>query len=863
MRMVYKETRLEKGIPTKEINEISRKEKLGRAPIFEMHYYWARKPLITNRAVIFGVLSHSIDVEEFKKIVGLGVNKKNEQVFKSTPWVTQKEIFDKIKKDMQELYDDRVLVLDPFAGTGMIPFEALRIGLDVEAIDYNPIAFLIMKGTLEYPKKYGEMLLRGGEINGRRVPSFEEVANNIISEMEKELGYLYPDHGGKKVLTYIWTFKAKCNTCGKYTPVMPDFTIQKNKNGNLYLKPIITVDDVKFEISEEEPDMEPFKSKGIEVRCAHCGRIITKKELLKQFQNGEIIEVPVALYVTDGKERKFDIPDAEDLRVLENAKKHFTPDLFNFIPLEEPSPAVVAKNWLGSWSNFYNPRQLLLMATLSKKIKEKTEELYRIDPDYATAVGTYLAMLLGKQLDYSSRITGWLQSMNMIGHSMALRGLGMTWRYAEPNPFSKSSGSLRNQLRDIVEGIKFSFNELSTSKGNIVIKRDSVISFKPDKKYKLIITDPPYGNDVAYGDFSDYFYVWESRAVGHLFGWGSTVTEKDEEIDVNDKDRGWEVFWDRFGMAIKKIYEILDEDGLFVAYFAHKDPEVWKRVMDSYINAGFVITSAIPLSTENINNIISIEKTNIFYSLIITARKRKEEKIGFLDDIKKEVKQKIKEKIPKFREFEYNQGEMLQASIGIALEVITSYSEIKSFKKEESTKTAIDLAQTFLVEELIEQDLEKYGIKDYPLDPETMIYFYALQNNRYFNKDNFNQIVKALKADENEMFNKNLIELRKDSIYFKNAFERADFDEENGKDTIEGNSVIDWIHRAVRMHDRKPRPETIVKISEISGIPRDILSKLMLVIRDHDKGREGRVAGEMAKSYEEVYGPKKPYFEVE
>ncbi len=48
----------------------------------------------------------------------------------------------------------------------MIPFEALRIGLDVEAIDYNPIAFLIMKGTLEYPKKYGEMILNGGEING-------------------------------------------------------------------------------------------------------------------------------------------------------------------------------------------------------------------------------------------------------------------------------------------------------------------------------------------------------------------------------------------------------------------------------------------------------------------------------------------------------------------------------------------------------------------------------------------------------------------------------------------------------------------------------------------------------------------------
>jgi len=446
---------------------------------------------------------------------------------------------------------------------------------------------------------------------------------------------------------------------------------------------------------------------------------------------------------------------------------------------------------------------------------------------------------------------------------MALRGLGMTWRYAEPNPFSKSSGSLRNQLKDIIDGIKFSFNELNTSKGNIVIKQDSVISFKPNKKYKLIITDPPYGNDVAYGDFSDYFYVWESRAVGHLFGWGSTVTEKDEEIDVNDKDRGWEVFWDRFNMAIKKIYDILDDDGLFVAYFAHKDPEVWKRVMDSYISAGFVITSAIPMSTENINNVITIEKTNIFYSLIITARKRKEKKIGFLDDIKKEVKQRIKENIPKFREFEYKQGEMLQASIGLALEVITSYYEIKSFKKEDSTKTAIDLAQTFLVEELNELDLEKYGIKDFPLDPNTKIYFYALQNGRYFNKDNFNQIVKALNANESEMFSKNLIELTKDGIYFNDAFKRAELDEENGKDAIKGNSVIDWIHIAVRMHNHNPRPETILKISERSGIPRDILYKLILLIRDYDKDKEGRIAGEMAKSYEEVYGSKKPYFEVE
>ncbi|MGC8725450.1 MAG: DUF1156 domain-containing protein [Thermoplasmata archaeon] len=857
-----KKTRLEKGIPTKEINEISKKEKNGRASIFEMHYYWSRKPLITNRAVIFGVLSHSINTDEFKKIVGLSVNRndKKEPVFKMTPWNSQKEIFDKVKKDMEEHYGSNITMLDPFAGTGMIPFEALRIGLNVEAIDYNPIAFLIMKGTLEYPKKYGEILLKGGEIKGKKVPSFEIVANGIISEMEKELGDLYPTHNGNEILTFIWTFNAKCNTCGKYTPTIPDFTIEK-KDRNLYLKPVVMNNAVNFEISEEEPDIKPFKlKKVIDIRCAHCGWIITKKELLQQFKNDEIIDVPVAVYVSDGKRRWFE-PSNDDLKILENAKKRFTPELFNFIPTEEPSPAVAAKNWLTSWRNFYNPRQLLIMSTFAKKIKEKTEELYRIDPEYAKAVGTYLAMLFGKHLDRNSRITMWDQSGNKIGHSMSLRGLSMTWRYAEPNPFSKFSGSLENQLKEIIDGIRFSFKELENSKGGITINQGSVISIKFDKKYKLIITDPPYGNDVAYGDFSDYFYVWESRCVGHLFGWNSTVTEKGEEIDVNEKDRGWDIFWERFDSAIKKIYDVLDDDGLFVAYFAHKDPEVWKKVMDTYINAGFVITSAIPLSTENVNNIITIEKTNIFYSLIITARKRKENKEGFIDEIKEEVKQRIREKIPEFKSFEYNQGEMLQAAIGIALEVITTYSEIKSFKKEDVTKTAIDLAQAFLIEELIELDLEKYGLKEDTIDSETIIYLNALKNGRMLNKDDFNQILKALNADESEMFSKNLIKLENDSIHFNDAFERAEFVEENGKDAIKGNSIVDWIHRAVRTYDRDPRPEVIIKISEKSGIPREVLSKIMFIMKDYDKNdKECQISGKMAENYENIYGSKHPYF---
>ena len=44
-------------------------------------------------------------------------------------------------------------VLDPFAGGGAVPLEALRLGCDVTAIDINPVAWFILKCTLEYPQR--------------------------------------------------------------------------------------------------------------------------------------------------------------------------------------------------------------------------------------------------------------------------------------------------------------------------------------------------------------------------------------------------------------------------------------------------------------------------------------------------------------------------------------------------------------------------------------------------------------------------------------------------------------------------------------------------------------------------------------
>ena len=58
------------------------------------------------------------------------------------------------RDEIRKAYGGRApKVLDPFAGGGAIPLEAMRLGCEATAIDINPVAWFILKCTLEYPQK--------------------------------------------------------------------------------------------------------------------------------------------------------------------------------------------------------------------------------------------------------------------------------------------------------------------------------------------------------------------------------------------------------------------------------------------------------------------------------------------------------------------------------------------------------------------------------------------------------------------------------------------------------------------------------------------------------------------------------------
>jgi len=65
-----------------------------------------------------------------------------------------KELLDWFRQEIRKAHGSRApKVLDPFAGGGAIPLEAMRLGCAATAVDINPVAWFLLKCTLEYPHR--------------------------------------------------------------------------------------------------------------------------------------------------------------------------------------------------------------------------------------------------------------------------------------------------------------------------------------------------------------------------------------------------------------------------------------------------------------------------------------------------------------------------------------------------------------------------------------------------------------------------------------------------------------------------------------------------------------------------------------
>ena len=283
---------IEESFPVKEVGAAAAKEKnIRHGHISTLHIWWARRPLAASRATAYAALVPPAGDE-------LEWQKRRDFIVELCQWENSlnPHLLEKARRDILEAHAARLTgelshpvtvedieagraprprVLDPFAGGGSYPLEALRLGCEANASDYNPVAVLILKATLEYPQRFGHTAGRQGDKETRgqgdaqpgtttsqpslfdlsavrtpqseiRNPLLDAVkhwGNWVLEEARQELAEFYPldpplpspaggrGAGGEGAIPvgYIWARTIPCQNpaCGAEIPLMRQFWLAK------------------------------------------------------------------------------------------------------------------------------------------------------------------------------------------------------------------------------------------------------------------------------------------------------------------------------------------------------------------------------------------------------------------------------------------------------------------------------------------------------------------------------------------------------------------------------------------------------------------------------------------------------------
>ena len=307
------------------------------------------------------------------------------------------------------------------------------------------------------------------------------------------------------------------------------------------------------------------------------------------------------------------------------------------------------------WYKLFNPRQLLTLVKLVKLIREtgkkiKEEKHKQGWPQekahkYTETITTYLTITLLKYADYSSQVAAWNQSL-IMGHSLSMRGIAMIWNWDDMVPWASWTGTYLRNHNTLVNGLSYLVSAFSGSQSRISVKRNI-----DNGRFSVVVTDPPYLNDVAYAELSDFYYVWAKRALsdsdgfglrplfnGDLFfdDFGEVRTQWErfavESLDYNrlrmeyfglckGEEECMEVYRRRFGEAFKGLAGRLADNGVMVVYFAHSSFSAWEILVEALLNAGLRVSAGLPVVTESEESIVSRGKHSILQSMVLALRK--------------------------------------------------------------------------------------------------------------------------------------------------------------------------------------------------------------------------------------------------
>ena len=611
--------------------------------------------------------------------------------------------------------EEAPLVVDPFAGGGSIPLEALRVGCDAFASDLNPVACLILKVMLEDIPRHGPKL----------ADELRDAGQRIKEQAEEELADLYPkDPDGATPIAYLWARTVRCEApnCGAEIPLMRSFWLCKKPKRKRALRTSVVRRDgeppeVAFEIFEPESECEVNAGtvSRAKATCLCCGTVLPPERVRLQLgeQRGGAdtsfndagrriggARMTAVVSLMPGEQgRHYRLPTETDYTAVRLAQSRLADVVGEWLrngktglcPVpDEPTPVgrgsgagrafSVQRYGMLQWGDLFTARQKVAMTALGSVLRTQD------------TIVRPLSLALGKLEDLANAICLWEPIAECPRNVLSNGRLKPAWDFAEGIAVSNASGGIQTCVDNLASGVESLRGVDLSGQSSIAAAQESPL---PNEAAAVWFTDPPYYDAIPYADLSDFFYVWYRRFIPQYvprdpFDLQNSLSPKaleavhDEtrEVEGRTKDRAF--FENALCRSFLDGRRTTGQDGVASVVFAHKTTEGWEAFLSGITQGGWVITGSWPIATEQTHRLRARDSAALATSIHLICRPRSEDApIGDWADVLRELPKRVADWMHRLQGEGVRGADLVFACIGPALEIYSRYRTVETVEGRE------------------------------------------------------------------------------------------------------------------------------------------------------------------------------------
>lgn len=499
-------------------------------------------------------------------------------------------------------------ILDPFAGSGTTMVESIKLGASCSSVDINPVASLVQRQALQRWD----------------MARLWEMYRSVEERCRAEIDYLHTDSRGRTVLYYFWVATAPCVTCGIEVDLFSSSIFAKHAYPRRHPQARVycsTCDSI-IDVCLDQPEL------GI---CT-CGAKLTRDGPVR----GQMMTCPAghesriidalggnrprhrlyAKLVLDGESKSYAPIDKYDQELYEISARRLGAISRDLIvapvgDLSEGYNTRQALRWgFERWRDFFNKRQLYCLGLLGQAIKEQESSPER----------EALCTLFSGTLEFNNMFCSFKgEGTGAVRHMFSHHVLRPERTPLEAHPWGtpKSSGSFSTLFKsrllrahnykadphDIVweedvasrrHHISAPLTEAGANRWEAVTADSACLPYSDDS-FDLVVTDPPYFDNVHYSELADFFHSW-LRNLSPFPEYNTEVETTRSPAEAQSTDAI------HFREAMERILiesaRVLKQAGCMVFSFHHGDSETWLSVCLALRRAGLVVTAIQPVKAE-------------------------------------------------------------------------------------------------------------------------------------------------------------------------------------------------------------------------------------------------------------------------